>query len=71
MRGIQAHIENPVEDFRSLGMAVGEFLMNTLCPDAEHPLEFTQLKLSEDVKWCKSFMRPLSEQVWRVMYIYL
>ena len=69
MRGIQAHIENPVEGFRSLGMAVGEFLMNTLCPYAEHPLEFAQSQVSEDVRWCRGFMRPLSEQVWPSLYV--
>ena len=63
MRGIQAHLDSPVETIRVRGMVLGEHLMARLHPSSGEDLEFTYDSQSEDVKWLKSLMEPLSEQV--------
>ena len=64
MKGIQAHLENPVEAIRTRGMVLGEHLMQKLHPSTgEDKLEFTYDNESGDVKWLKSLMKPLGEQV--------
>ena len=63
MRGIQAHLDSPVETIRVRGMVLGEHLMARLHPSSGEGLEFTYDSQSEDVKWLKSLMEPLSIQV--------
>ena len=62
MLGVQVHLENPVEEIRYIGMTTGEHIMNKLQPSSEEPLSFSY-PLTDVIKWLKSFMKPLDEQV--------
>ena len=61
MAGIEAHIQSPLEGVRQVGMAVGEVLMNTLCPtDSDKKLQF-EYQPSGDVQALVRLSRPLAE----------
>ena len=61
MQGVHAHLESPVESVRTQGMVVGEHVMKTFHPSTQE-LKFTYQD-SADVRWLKSLMEPVIEQV--------
>ena len=61
MAGIEAHIQSPLEGVRQVGMAVGEVLMNTLCPtDDDKRLQF-EYQPNSEVQALLRLSRPLDE----------
>lgn len=61
MQGVQAHIDSPLQEWRHIGMAVGECLMNRLNPTAKHKLSF-DYQPSSSVAALRKLSRPLDEQ---------
>ncbi len=61
MVGMEAHIASPVEGLRRTGMAVGQFIMNTLRPmEIDKQLQF-EYEATADVKTLLELSRPVTE----------
>ncbi len=61
MAGIEAHIASPIEGLREVGMAVGQYIMNSLYPlEPDKQLAFDYQE-TEDVKTLLKLSKPVVE----------